>query len=109
MVRRKQRAASRSSAGQPASSINEALRALSAGPRGQAGSESGSVDVPDRPGTRMGSRDPAGGLLDSKGVVEGNCVPCEGVAERDEPLDARGYVYASGMGDASDLSSWSML
>ena len=44
----------------------------------------GSVDGSSGPGERTGS----GGILGCEGIVEGNRVPCEAVAERDEALDS---------------------
>jgi len=90
VVGREERAAS--SAGQPVLSIARTVcRPTHAGPG------SGSVDGSNRPGARTGSGDPVG-LLDCKGIEEGNHVPCGAVAERDEVLGAREVYVRFGDG-----------
>jgi hypothetical protein len=52
------------------------------------GSDSGGVDGSSGQSVRTGGLVTwAGGLLDRKGVVEGNRIPCEAVAEREGVLD----------------------
>jgi len=77
-------------------SQHRASRALSAGPRARARIRVASMG---RTGL-VRARAPAiqWGLLDCKGVVEGNRVPCEAVAERDEVLDAREVYIRFGDG-----------